>query len=132
MKSDAARLQHAIALEKIALVENLAALEVRTRELTDWRWQVRQRPLASVGVALAGGAVLAMLTAGRGPRARRAPEDGARGARGASLLSHPIVERLLAALVVVAAEKAVETLGELIPGLTQAMGDDPLAIQREG
>ena len=131
MKSESARLEREIALEKIALVENLAALEVKTREITDWRWQVRQRPLASVGVALAGGAVLAMLTGRRGPRAGHARDDGARGAPAASLMSHPLVERLLTALVIVAAEKAAETLGEMLPGLTQAMDDAPPGSQRE-
>ena len=130
MKSEAARLEHEIAMEKIALVENLAALEVKTREITDWRWQVRQRPLASVGVALAGGAVLAMLAGRRAPRAGRPDEDGARGAPAASLLSHPIVERLLTALAIVAAEKAAETLGEMMPGLRQAMDDEPPPTRR--
>lgn len=128
MITDTERLEREIALEKVALTENLAALEVKTRELTDWRWQVRQRPLASVGVALAGGVVLAMLTTRRAPRARRRSEAGDDRAAGPSMLEHPIVERLVAALAVVAAEKAVEVLSEILPGLPAAMAkEEPLA-----
>ena len=124
MITDTERLEREIALEKVALTENLAALEVKTRELTDWRWQVRQRPLASVGVALAGGVVLAMLTARRAPRARRRPEAGDDRAAGPSMLQHPIVERLVGALAVIAAEKAVEVLSDMLPGLPAAMATE--------
>ncbi len=128
MITDTERLEREIALEKVALTENLAALEVKTRELTDWRWQVRQRPLASVGVALAGGVVLAMLTTRRASRARRRSEAGDDRAAEPSMLEHPIVERLVAALAVLAAEKAVEVLSEMLPGLPAAMAkEEPLA-----
>lgn len=125
MTSETERLEREIALERVELAENLAALEVRARELTDWRWQVRHRPLAAVGVAMAGGVLLAAMTGPRAPRGRRGPDAGDDRAVGPSLLSHPIIARLVAALAVVAAERAAETLGELIPGLTRAMDDAP-------
>lgn len=124
MITDTERLEREIALEKVALTENLAALAVKARELADWRWQVQQRPLASVGMALAGGVVLAILTRRRLPGARRRTESGDDRAAGPSLLEHPIVERFVAALVVVAAEKAVEVLSEILPGLPGAMAHE--------
>lgn len=125
MITDTETLEREIALEKVALSENLAALEVKTRELADWRWQVRQRPLAAVGAALAGGVVLAMLTSRRAPRSRGRAEPGDDRADGRpSLLSHPIVDRLVGALAVVAAEKAVDVLSEMLPGLPAAMAQE--------
>ncbi len=133
MKDDTKRLEHEIALEKAALSDNLETLEARTRELADWRWQVRQRPLTSVGVALAGGVILAMLTGRRAPRASRRDEPGERGDehRGTARRSHPVVDRLVGALALVAAEKAVEALGEMLPGLPAAFASDPPEQPRE-
>lgn len=123
------QLRREITAERSALAENIAALEHKARELTDWRMQVRKRPLASVGVALAAGVALALLVPRRrGRRIRHLPaattvEGNGNGAgeyvAEKSLLSNPIVARVVGALVAVAAGKAVELLAEAVPGFTE-------------
>ncbi len=126
MIAETKRLKREIALEKAALSENLETLEDKARELTDWRRQVRKRPLEAVGVALATGVVLAVVVGRRRPGARRRPDTG--DDLGApSLLAHPIIDRLVAALAVVAAEKALEMLSEIMPGSSGKLKDAPLA-----
>ena len=123
------QLRREITAERSALAENIAALEHKARELTDWRMQVRKRPLASVGVALAAGVALALLGARRRDRrirhlpAATTVEGNGNGAgeyvAEKSLLSNPIVARVVGALVAVAAGKAVELLAEAVPGFTE-------------
>lgn len=130
MTTETMRLKRELALEKAALAENLEALEGKARDLTDWRQQVRKRPLPAVGVALAGGVVLAMVAGGRRPGVRRRPDSGEDGVA-PSLLAHPVIDRLVAALAVVAAEKALELLGEIMPGVSRELEDEPQAPRRE-
>lgn len=120
MTTDIARLEREIAAERAELLANLALLEDRARALTDWRRQVRKRPLAAVGAAAAGGLLLAMLT-DRRPRLAASPasdgtdetvrSDGAR----TRPRSHPIIDRIVSALAVVAAERAFAALGISMP-----------------
>jgi len=110
MTTHTARFEREIAVERALLLANLAELEDRARALADWRRPVRERPLPSVGVALAGGFLLAMLTAPR-PRAAAAGSNGAK----APARPHPLVDRFVAAFAVVAAEAAVAALGTLLP-----------------
>ena len=121
MIAETKRLKREIALEKAALSENLETLEERARELTNWRRQVRKRPLEAVGVALATGVVLAVVAGRRRPGVRRRPDTGEDGGS-PSLLAHPIIDRLVAALAVVAAEKALEMLSEMMPGKVGRIG----------
>jgi hypothetical protein len=125
MTTDIARLEREIAAERAELLANLALLEDRARALTDWRRQVRKRPLAAVGAAAAGGLVLAMLT-DRRPRSAASPSiddtDEGDGAR-ARPRSHPILDRIISALAVVAAERAFAALGINMP--SEADAPDP-------
>ncbi|MHB0962163.1 MAG: hypothetical protein ACYC5V_03015 [Gemmatimonadaceae bacterium] len=120
MTTDIARLEREIATERAELLANLALLEDRARALTDWRRQVRKRPLAAVGAAAAGGLLLAMLT-DRRPRSAAASDDtdDTDGARGRPR-SHPIIDRIVSALAVVAAERAFAALGVAMPSLADA------------
>ncbi|MFA6167550.1 MAG: hypothetical protein WC700_13105 [Gemmatimonadaceae bacterium] len=122
MTTDMARLEHEIAAERAELLANLALLEDRARALTDWRRHVRKRPLVAVGAAAAGGLLLAMLT-DRRPRSVASPEiddtDDADNARARSR-SHPIIDRIISALAVVAAERAFAALGVAMPSLADA------------
>lgn len=115
MTTDIARLEQEIAAERADLLANLARLEDRARALTDWRRQVRNRPLAAVGVAAAGGLLLAMLTAGRPRRAASPASDGADNGARSEPRSHPIIDRIVSALAVVAAERAFAALGVAMP-----------------
>ncbi|HEY3286113.1 MAG TPA: hypothetical protein VGJ96_03220 [Gemmatimonadaceae bacterium] len=118
MKSDIARFEREIAAERAALLANLALLEDRARALTDWRGRVRKQPLAAVGVAAAGGLLLALVTSGRPDAATSNPASDA-DARPARLLAHPIVERIFSALAVVAAERLFAAIGVAMPALSE-------------
>ncbi len=137
MTRKTAQLEREIEEEKSALTENLSELEARARALADWRLQVRRRPLASVGAALAGGFALAMISAGhraRGVSNGRSADDGIAngdgdGARHSSILSHPIVEQFVATLATVAAARAVDLIGEMVTAPTPpSRTDDPQAL----
>lgn len=65
MSESIEELQALVEREKASLTEHLAELEQKVRENTDWRVQVARRPLAAVGIALAGGVALGMLGGGR-------------------------------------------------------------------
>lgn len=127
MTTDIARLEREIAAERAELLANLALLEDRARALTDWRRQVRKRPLAAVGAAAAGGLLLAMLTDRRPRSAAVTATDGTDGAgatNGAHARSHPIIDRIVSALAVVAAERAFAALGINMPSAADAPADD--------
>lgn len=119
MNDEMARIQNEIDAEKAELADNLSELEDKAREVTDWRVQVRKRPLESVGVAVAAGVAIALLTR-RGGRRAAAPHDAnGNGSAPAGAWSHPVVDRVLGALVAVAATKAVELLSESLPELAE-------------
>ena len=119
MTNDIARLEREIAAERADLLANLALLEDRARELTDWRRQVRNRPLAAVGAAAVGGLLLAMITDGRPRSAASQATDGADEPRSRPR-SNLIIDRIVSTLAVVAAERAFAALGITMPSLTDA------------
>lgn len=123
MTANIAQLRREIAAERADLHANLALLEDRARELTDWRRQVRNRPFAAVGAAAAGGLLLAMMIDGRPRSAASEEPDGTDGPRARSR-SHPMIERIVSALAVVAAERAFAALGVAMPSLFDEAADD--------
>ena len=128
MTDEIARIQHEIDSEKAALASNLSALEDKAREVTDWRVQVRKHPLGSVGVAIAAGVAVAVLTKRGGLPRSSAPHDGnGNGAApsGATAWSHPVVDRVINALVAVAAAKAVELISESLPEFAEQLKQQP-------
>jgi hypothetical protein len=113
-----AELQREIKMEKAALLENLSELEHKAHELTDWRTQVAKHPWQVLGAAVATGVVLGLIV-GRGrPRgepsssevSNRADQSKSRGP------SHPVIDRVVNAVVGVAAAQAMELLDEVVPG----------------
>ncbi len=124
-------LQRTLEAEKNALSENLAFLADKTRELTDWRVQVGQHPLAAVGIAASAGLLLAMIT-DRRPARRRGGHDGMRDSANGNRLadldrpapSHPAIDRMVNALVGVALTKAFDFAAEVVPGFTDQFADD--------
>jgi len=110
------RLQHELDVEKASLAENLGELEIKARQLADWRRQVKRHPLAAVGVALAGGVALAMFAGPRKHRDGDASRDGNGNGDGESrhesILSHPLVEQFVVTLATVAAGRAVDLFEE--------------------
>jgi hypothetical protein len=119
MKSDIARFEREIAVERADLLANLALLEDRARAVTDWRRQVRRHPLAAVGAAAAGGLLLAMLTEGQ-PRSAAARDADGHGDQRARPRGNPIIERIVSALAVVAAERVFAAIGVAMPTLDDA------------
>jgi hypothetical protein len=132
MTTDIARFEREIAVERAALLANLALLEDRARALTDWRRQVRKRPLAAVGAAAAGGLLLAMLTSQRPRAATSQTTDDADDAPRGRPRSHPILDRVVSALAVVAAERLFAALGIVMPSLADTSAEDrePAAKER--
>ena len=129
MTDDIVRIQQEIDAEKAALASNLSALEGKAREVTDWRAQVRKHPLGSVGVAIAAGVAVAVLTKRSAPRTSAPPSSDGKGAApaGATPWSHPVVDRVINALVAVAAAKAVEMISESIPDFAEHLKPRPEA-----
>lgn len=134
MTTDMARLEREIAAERAELLANLALLEDRARALTDWRRQVRKRPFVAVGTAAAGGLLLAMLT-DRRARPAAAPmnddTDDGESARDRPR-SHPLLDRIISALAVVAAERAFAALGIAEPSLADEPDHDRAPRAPEG
>ena len=123
MTNDIARLEREIAAERADLLANLALLEDRARALTDWRRQVRKRPLVAVGAAAVGGLLLAMMTAGR-PRSAASQATDDTDESSPRPRSHPIIDRIVSTLAVVAAERAFEALGINNPSTADASASD--------
>jgi len=121
MTTHAARYEREIAAERTALLANLAILEDRVRAFADWRRQVRQRPMVAVGVALAGGLLLAAVS-------KRRPRRGASVADGDDTRiparSEPLIDRVVAALAVIAAERVMDVLGDMLPSRGDADADN--------
>jgi hypothetical protein len=65
--STAREIEQHIASERGKLDGDISELQHRVQNATDWRWQVKQRPLMALGAAMAGGLLAAVLT-GRSSR----------------------------------------------------------------
>jgi hypothetical protein len=120
MTTHAARFEREIAEERTALLANLAILEDRARAFTDWRRQVRQRPMTAVGVALAGGLLLAAVSKRRPRRGASIADDDDMHAPARSL---PLLDRVVTALAVIAAERVMDVLGDMLPSRGDADAD---------
>ena len=59
MGPTANEIERHIARERGALDRDINELQTRVQNATNWRWQVRRKPLAALAVALAGGFVAA-------------------------------------------------------------------------
>jgi hypothetical protein len=132
MKEETALLQREIEAEKASLADNLSALEAKARGLTDWRAQVRKHPLASIGVALAAGAAISVLAQRRTivvvhrphPDGDATPQPASPPSHLEHLMANPVVERVVGALVAVAAAKAVDVLSDMMPEFGRHIAKD--------
>jgi len=106
------------------LGSNLEELERRVDAVTDWRSHFRTRPMAVMGAAFAGGALLATTMRGR-PRGRRyAPPSSLEVAphEGTAAQKHQALEtwdNIKGALIGLAATRFKDYLGELLPGFAE-------------
>jgi hypothetical protein len=108
MSESLTELQDLLAREKDALAGNLAELEQKVRDTTDWRLQVERRPLPAVALVAAGGMILGMLGGSRRPQ-RRPTEETAEPAT-----PSPVVEHLQDAAVSIAAGLMVGLLRDFL------------------
>ena len=113
-----------LAAERVDLRRNLGELEIKARQLTDWRHYYRNHPAQLIGVALAGGVVLGVIAGGGSTAYRdRFPEAPGAGdalaprprSRAMSRL-HDDWQHISDALMGVASAKLMEFVGNLVPG----------------
>lgn len=114
MTSQTAELEKQLALEKYSLRESLATLGSRASDAVDWREHVRKRPVETLGVAAAVGAVLGALAFRETDRSHRTPggkrilEPNSEGAeRTDRSRSSPEWRRLKAGLMGMLADRAL-------------------------
>ena len=108
-----------LAAAKKAFVGSLDDLKTKAEAAIDWRAQVRQRPLATVGVAFAAGVAAALLTPASGPGTDSLSSDGK------SFVGSALRRYLTGVLVAAAAAKAVEMLRNVIPGFDEHLANQP-------
>jgi hypothetical protein len=74
MISEIETLERELAVDKVALSENVSALEKKARAMTDWRAPITKHPWDAIGLAIIGGGILGMLGSRR--RSRRTAAAG--------------------------------------------------------
>ena len=115
MASDNGQLERVIAEQREDLDRNLEELVMKAKSLTDWRSQVDAHPFGMLGLALGGGAMMAMLA--RSPSRRRShrPSEPNSPPRSKGRRSS-LVQDVSSALGAVAATTALEFVAEAVPG----------------
>ena len=108
-----------LAAAKKAFVGSLDDLKTKAEATIDWRAQVRQRPLATVGVAFAAGVAAALLTPRIGSGTDSLSSDRQ------SFEGSALGRYLTGVLVAAAAAKAVDMLRNLIPGFDDQLANQP-------
>lgn len=133
MGESTSQIERDIAAERNELGRNLQLLENKAKSLTDWRTHFRNHPFAMIGLALGGGVMLGVLTSGVGsgvadefendaserfldePRPSR-PSAFASSAARARRQFGDTWDHIADALLAVASAKAIEFVGEKVPG----------------
>lgn len=118
MPSSTVELERQLTVEKEQLRTSLERLGDRASDVVDWRHQVRQRPAASLGVAVLVGVVVGAITT-RPSSARRRAEVLHDGFDDAPRPSAPRAEmpewtRLKAGLVGMLADRAVDVAQDFV------------------
>lgn len=123
-KSD--QIEMEIASERGQLRYNLNELESKVQEATDWRVQFQKRPVLMMGIATAGGLLLASMTGRKSKSRPRYAEDRQAGEyehrRGTELQKNKALETfdtIKGAMIGVAANTFKDWLGEAIPGFRE-------------
>ena len=136
MGEDTRRIEDEIRAERAALGRNLQALEYQAKTLTDWRHHYARHAGVAVAVAFGSAFLLGLKTGGGAPRPRArildTPAQNSRAGFSAlaplrALASSPRARQqvgdtwqtILEALVGVAAVKAVDWIGGVVPGFRE-------------
>ena len=106
------------------LGSNLKELERRVESATDWREQFRARPFVGLGLACAGGALMAALLYARAPRRPPRPSEApveplARRGIDARGQARELWDDVKEALLGVAGATLKEQIGALLPGFDE-------------
>jgi|KBSSwiStaDraftv2_1062776.scaffolds.fasta_scaffold07306_3 hypothetical protein len=134
MGESTSQIERDIAAERNELGRNLQLLENKARSLADWRTHFRNHPFAMVGLALGGGVLLGALTSGVAagdqdeefideqteaePRFSRPSALASSAARARRQLGDTW-DHIADALLAVASAKAIEFVGEKVPGFRE-------------
>jgi hypothetical protein len=102
---------------------NLDELEGRVKSAVDWRERFRRNPALSLGLALAGGFLLAGLTTRPPGRVRPRHDDAADAAPRRRHLQH-VWDNMQSTLIGVAASRATDLLSEFLLGAVARRGGD--------
>jgi len=141
MGESTSEIEHDIAAERNELGRNLQLLENKARSLADWRTYYRTHPFAMLGIAVGGGVLLGALTSGIGTNdgeseseseysaARSLTSEPRYRSSGPSALASSAArmrrqfgdtwDRIADALLAVASAKAIEFVGEKVPGFRE-------------
>jgi hypothetical protein len=127
---DTNRIEREIRTERQQLGRNLTELEMKAKQLADWRTYYRSNPKLLLGIALGGGLILGAL-AGRAQHARRdyASEPVARLPRSRGRAGAQIEETwqsISDALLGVASAKVIEFVSNVIPGFSDQLNRRPI------
>ena len=101
---------------------NLKELERRVDVATDWREHFQARPYVALGLAVAGGMLLAKVAGSRPPRQLSAMSDdmsgGSRPGRGSDIRGQALEtwDNIKGALVGVATARVTDYISDLVPG----------------
>lgn len=119
-------LRRTIAATHDDLNRNLAALEAKGQDLTDWRHHFAKRPLAMLGLAFVGGAIAAaVVSSGRSSRDESGDTVGEHAPKRARTKREPneTWDRLRSGLGVAAAGVAIDVLSKALPGIKEHVID---------
>jgi hypothetical protein len=103
--------------KRAELSGNLAALEQKVRAATDWKQHYRRHPVAFLGTALAGGAVLASIVSSRRNGVSEAHSlQAIASTRETTGRTVQTWDNVKSALVALAVTRFTDYVGTLVPG----------------
>jgi hypothetical protein len=117
------QIERELAAERDDLGRNLSELEIKARQLTDWRHHYRNHPAALLGAAMATGVVLGIVAGGSRRGSSPAESHGLTADPQAPRPRNRALSRIEQdwhhisdALMGVASAKVMEFVGNLVPG----------------
>ena len=120
MDSTADQIETHIERTRDNLESNIQELEDKVKSLGDWRYHYEKSPGLLLGAAFVGGFLFAALTGGR--RSRPASLQAVPDHHVGNGKAHEAWEIIKSALVGVAAKRAIDYVGELVPGFREHVG----------
>ena len=116
-------IRNEIAMQRNILGKNLNELETKAKSLTDWRAQFEKNPMTMVGVAFAGGLLIATIAGGKRSR-RSSSSTEVRSISGPATKTEQTWDHVKGALFGLATGKAINFLDEVIPGFGEHFGKE--------